>query len=72
MKKKGEKIKEPYAPDDTPKPPQIIDPNTGRQRENPVEDKGRTKSKPESKEAKKGERAHLRSEESEIDDDTTI
>ena len=72
MKNDKKKIKEPYEPDDTPKPPQIIEPNSGRERENPVKDDER----PENKSADKGpsgtKRQHLLADEAEIDDETTI
>lgn len=46
MEKNREKIKEPFEPEDTPKPPQIIEPNTERQRENPIEGKEEKKTNP--------------------------
>jgi hypothetical protein len=72
MKNDKKKIKEPYEPRDTPKPPQIIEPNSGRERENPVKDDER----PENKSADPGpsgnKRQHLLADEAEIDDETTI
>ena len=72
MKKDRDKIKEPYKPEDTPQPPQQIDPDTGRQRENPVEEKGRASREPENKKKEKSENSHLLNEDSQIDDETTI
>lgn len=39
--KEKKKIREPFEPHKTPEPPQIIEPNSKRERENPVEDKDR-------------------------------
>ena len=72
MKKEREKIKEPYKPEDTPQPPQRIDPDTGRQRENPVEGKGTPSRGAENNTAKESERSHLLDEDTDIDDETTI
>ena len=72
MNKDREKIKEPYKPEDTPRPPQNIDPDTGRKRENPVEGNARPSGEPESKTAGKSEKSHLLDEDTDIDDETTI
>lgn len=70
--KKEKKIKEPYEPDDTPNPPQIIEPHPGIDGEKPVEDKDRTKRTLDSEtETPKG-RNHLLADETDIDDETTI
>lgn len=72
MKKDRRNIKEPFEPEDTPKPPQIIEPDSGRKRENPVEgadDKGR---EPAKKSAGKETRPHLLSDDADISDETTI
>lgn len=71
--KKGEKeIREPYAPENTPKPPQIIEPNSGRERENPVEEDERPNNKAADKEKSAAEKKHLLADDAEIDDETTI
>lgn len=63
MKNKKNKIKEPFEPRDTPSPPQIIEPNNGSKRENPVkEDDG-----PENKGKTDGP-----ADDSGIDDETTV
>ncbi len=73
MKKNDKKIREPYEPKDTPKPPQIIDPNIEQQRENPVEGDSRSKgSRPTVDDDKRTEKQHLLSDETDIDDETTI
>lgn len=72
MKNDKKKIKEPYEPKDTPKPPQIIEPNSGRQRENPVKDDDRPESSAENKGSSHRERQHLLADDAEIDDETTI
>ncbi|HEY9488298.1 MAG TPA: hypothetical protein VIQ51_08200 [Chryseosolibacter sp.] len=70
--KKGKKIKEPYEPEDTPNPPQIIEPHTAEDREKPVENKDRPEKKLDSEtETRKG-RQHLLADETDIDDETTI
>jgi hypothetical protein len=71
MKDERKKIKEPFEPEDTPKPPQQIDPNTGRQRENPVQDK-RKPGDTQNKAAEQEGEPHLLDEETDIDDETTI
>ena len=73
MKKQEKKIKEPYEPQDTPKPPQIIEPNSGKKRENPIEDKeGQPASPDNSVSGKTRGPQHLLSEEADIDDETTV
>lgn len=69
---KDEKIREPYEPDDTPTPPQIIEPNSGRERENPVEGKDKSERKPGNRPQKQGEKEHLLSEDADLNDETTI
>ena len=72
MKKQNKNIREPYEPEHTPKPPQIIEPNSRRQREHPVEDEksvGETSGKPDTKPA---EKHHLLSDDADIDDETTV
>jgi hypothetical protein len=52
MKDERKNIKEPYHPDNTPNPPQIIDPSKGKERnepEAPVENKQRGKAESQSK-----------------------
>ena len=72
MKKEREKIKEPYKPEDTPQPPQNIDPDTGRKRENPVEGKAGQSVQAEDNAAGKTRKSHLLDEDTDIDDETTI
>lgn len=75
MKKdnKGDKkIREPYEPDDTPKPPQIIEPNSEGEREKPIEKRDRPDDRDEIKPGEGGTKPHLLSDEAEIDDETTI
>lgn len=69
---KDEKIREPYEPDDTPTPPQIIEPNSGRQRENPAEGNDKSEGKPVNPTKKQGEKEHLLSEDADLNDETTI
>ncbi len=77
MKKDKKNIKEPYEPNDTPKPPQVIEPNSGRERENPVTEDERTEAsarneKRSSPDAAHSEKQHLLADDAEIDDETTI
>jgi hypothetical protein len=54
MKEKPkDKIKEPFNPHQTPAPPQIIDPSTREERNEPDKPIENRKSKPENKEASK-------------------
>lgn len=70
--KHNKKIREPYEPGQTPKPPQIIEPNTERERENPVENKNRPDARDEKKPQATESKPHLLSDEADIDDETTI
>ncbi|MEX2231563.1 MAG: hypothetical protein WD824_05350 [Cyclobacteriaceae bacterium] len=70
--KKDKKIREPFEPGDTPKPPQIIEPNSGRQRENPVEEESSEKKTPKNKTAGKNKKPQQLGDETEINDETTI
>ena len=72
MKKQEKKIKEPYEPGDTPKPPQIIDPNSGKKRENPIEDKERNTSGPDNNASSDSGNSTPLSEDADIDDKTTV
>lgn len=72
MKKQNKNIREPYEPEQTPKPPQIIEPNSGRQRENPVENKGQREENADKPSNKTTEKHHLLSEDADIDDETTV
>jgi hypothetical protein len=79
MKQDKNKIKEPYDPEHTPKPPQIIEPNTHEERndrDEPVEDRKNDGLQPGSgqeQKKKKEEKPKLLGEsETEIDDETTI
>ncbi len=69
MKNENIKIREPYEPKDTPKPPQIIEPNSKQQRENPVEGEAESRKSPGKKPDKK---QHLLSDDADINDETTI
>lgn len=70
MKKQNKNIQEPYDPQKTPKPPQIIDPENAQKKENPIERKERDEA---SKTATASpNRQHLLSEDAEIDDETTV
>ena len=69
MEKDKKKIREPYKPEETPKPPQIIDPDAREERKNPVEEKpGNREKKPGEKDAKQ----HLLADDADINDETTI
>ena len=72
MKKQEKKIKEPYEPENTPKPPQIIDPDSGKKRENPIEDKERNAESPDNNTSSHAGKSHLLSEDADIDDETTV
>lgn|GEM_PF-3930228 len=72
MKDKKEKHREPYRPEDTPNPPQIIDPQGEREKENPVEGKSASERRKPDPEASKDGKQHLLSDESDIEDETTI
>ena len=71
MEKDREKIQEPFDPQDTPRPPQIIEPDSGRQRENPVKDEKREQHTSAKKSAQ-NEKQHLLADESDISDETTV
>ena len=75
MKKDKKEIKEPYEPKDTPKPPQVIEPNSKQERENPVKEDDRidVRSKSGGPADNEGNRKqHLLADDAEIDDETTI
>jgi hypothetical protein len=72
MKKDKKKIKEPFEPEDTPKPPQIIEPNSQRQRENPIKEDDRPDKNAADAGGVKQEKAHLLGDDTEINDETTI
>lgn len=72
MEKERKKIKEPYEPENTPRPPQNIEPELDQQRKNPVEEKGRTPGGPDKKKDGRSEKSHLLNENADIDDETTI
>ena len=72
MKKNDKNIREPYEPKDTPNPPQIIEPNSGRARENPVESKQRPQESPSQGSDKPSEKPHLLSEDADVEDETTV
>lgn len=81
MEKQKDKknIREPFRPEDTPNPPQIIDPNDREKRKTPVEDKPvRRKDSDRSAEQKntnaadKQEKPHLLGDDADISDETKI
>jgi hypothetical protein len=77
MKQDKNKIKEPYSPEHTPNPPQIIDPSLPKERnerDEPVENRGKDKQQgTDSQKPKKEKKPKLLGEsETEIDDETTI
>jgi len=74
MNKQNKKIKEPFDPEKTPKPPQIIDPNSKQKKENPIENKGGAENANESakKASEPAHRQHLLSDDADIDDETTV
>jgi hypothetical protein len=71
MKKKDNKIEEPYRPEETPRPPQIIEPNAREERENPDKEKAGEKAAVEKGESKKAKSPAL-GDEPDIHDETTI
>lgn len=70
MEKNKNKIREPYHPEDTPKPPQIIDPDEGRGKK-PVKDKPSNQQHT-GTDGKDKKRDPLLGDPTEIDDETTI
>ena len=70
MEKDRNKIREPYKPEDTPKPPQIIDPDEGREREKPVRDKPAPAQREEK--SPKNKKPELLGDRADIEDETTI
>jgi hypothetical protein len=71
MENKDKKVKEPYSPEETPRPPQIIDPNARKDRENPIEEKTKKKTPAESRKSGTKKKPEL-GDEPEIHDETTI
>jgi hypothetical protein len=71
MKNKDKKVEEPYSPEDTPRPPQIIDPNAREERENPVKEKSGEKAAV-GKEKSKSTKSPALGDEPDIHDETTI
>lgn len=75
MTKQNKNIREPYDPEATPKPPQIIDPNSKEKKENPIENKSSSEDSKRSdskKPAEPAHRQHLLSDDADIDDETTV
>jgi hypothetical protein len=75
MKDERKNIKEPYQPDHTPNPPQIIDPskpNEDSKKESPVENKRRDESDKQSENPKLEKPKKLGESEPDIHDETTI
>jgi hypothetical protein len=68
MKHNGKNLQEPYTPEQTPNPPQTMDPNE-RQAEQPVNEKQKS---PARKEDHKKPKPKLLGDETEIADETTI
>lgn len=66
---KEKKIREPFKPEDTPRPPQIIDPEVKSARKNPGDDK---KEKSSTGEKDKAGKPELLSDQADINDETTI
>jgi hypothetical protein len=77
MDNKKDKIEEPYSPDHTPNPPQIIDPNNRDEQpgNEPVQAKKSPSQDVKAKNQKPGEpekKEKLLSEDADISDETTI
>ena len=70
MKKDKKKIKEPFEPGNTPEPPQIKEPNSGRERENPIEEKGRPDNRTEENKTGGTRKAQVVADDSDTDDKT--
>ena len=70
MENDRKKIKEPFEPENTPKPPQIIDPEERNERRNTFKEKP-GKSGDKKQEPVKG-RPELLGDHADIDDETTI
>jgi hypothetical protein len=69
MKDKRKNIREPYPPENTPRPPQTVDPNRKNQKDAPAEGASTPDKKNESG---KMEKPHLLDEDTAIEDETTI
>jgi hypothetical protein len=67
-KKKATPEKEPFKPEDTPKPPQRVEPTKRKQQS---EDKTRSGKHPDPDNGS-SQRSHLLNEEADIEDETTI
>ena len=74
MEKEKKNIREPYEPENTPTPPQIIDPEKREDRKHPVneDDAPRGQQDRSTERPGKDEKGHLLSERADIDDETTI
>lgn len=71
-KRTNKEIREPFEPEDTPQPPQIIEPNTRREREKPGEDKKRGDKPQDEQQDEQAGKHHLLGDNADIDDETTI
>lgn len=70
MKNEDKKIQEPFSPDGTPRPPQVIDPSADKRKSNPAnQEKGKEKQKNESG---KTQKQGLLGDDTDISDETTI
>lgn len=74
---KEKKIREPFKPEDTPRPPQIIDPEVKSARKNPGEEQKEKsgtadKDKANGDKKEKASNTGLLSDQAEINDETTI
>lgn len=68
MEKNSKRIKEPYEPENTPRPPQKVKP-TSKSHDSA---KGRPEPSDDRTTKEKGHRQHLLDEQADIDDETTI
>ena len=70
MENENKKTPEPYTPEGTPRPPQVIDPANDRQPSSPVEEEKRKEKQ--KIETPKKEKPHLLGDDTQISDETTI
>jgi hypothetical protein len=68
MKDKRKEVREPYPPENTPRPPQTVDPNRKNKKDVPAEAAPSEKRN----DSAKMKKPHLLDEEADIDDETTI
>jgi hypothetical protein len=72
MKQDKNKIKEPYHPEKAPNPPQILDPNLSKERNEKRMPEENKENKSESSGKTSGHRHKLLDSDADIDDETTI